>query len=288
MPNRIGFAAAAVVSLIFASCSRPAENAQEVARVDDQALTTEMIRRQLDTAGGVSEMQIRMFARQWVNEELLYQEAQRQGLDRSDEVLRSLESAKRELTINALLEKNVYNETPQSVSKEEIAEYFKTHSEEFVLRDDLVEISMAVFSDREPAAAFRETALEGGGWEAAMAEAKSGHSPLVTRTDSAFYSQSTLIPAKLWKVASALGPGEVSFPVKTTAGYFVILSIGTYQRGATPPVDYVEDAIRGRILMQHRQERFTQYLEGMRKKHSVQVNLPGLPADHDSTQHTGE
>jgi len=288
MLNRTGFAVALVVAVMLASCTQQTENTQEVARVDDQALTTEMIRRQLDTAGGLSEMQIRMFARQWVNSELLYQEAQRQGLDRSDEVLKSLEIAKRELAINALLEKDVYNETPQSVSKDEVAAYFKSHSEEFVLRDDIVEISMAVFTEREPAAAFRETALEGGGWEAAMTEARSGHAPLVTRTDSAFYNQSNLLPAKLWKVASALGPGEVSFPVKTTAGYIVILSVGSYQRGATPPVEYVEEPIRGRLLMQHRQEHFTQYLEAMRKKHTVQINLPGLPTDRDSTEHTGE
>ncbi len=250
-----------------------------------------MIRQQLDTAGGISEMQIRMFARQWVNSELLYQEAKRQGLDRSDAVLMNLESAKRELAINALLEKDVFNVTPQSVSKDEIAAYFKTHAEEFSLRDDIVEISLAVFSDREPAAAFRASALEGAGWEAALVQSrnsKGGPSALITNTDSAFYTQATLFPAKLWKVSTALGAGEVSFPVKTSAGYFVILLVGSYARGSTPPVEYVEDALRGRLVMQHRQERFSEYLESMRKKHTVQINLAGVPADHDSLQHQGE
>ncbi len=276
---------------MLSSCTRQPEHAQEVARVDDQTLTMDMIHQQLDTSSGISEMQVRMFARQWVNSELLYQEAKREGLDRSETVARNLESARRELAINALLEKDVFNDTPQSVSKEEIATYFKNHAEEFALGDDIVEISLAVFSEREPAAAFRESALQGKGWEAALAEsqnAKNGQSPLITRADSAFYSQSMLFPAKLWKVSSALGPGEVSFPVKTSAGYFVILLVGSYQRGSTPPVEYVEDAIRGRLVMQHRQEHFTEYLETMRKKHTVQINLTDVPADHDSLQHTGE
>lgn len=273
------------------SCTRQPERAQEIARVDDQTLTLDMIHQQLDTSSGISEMQVRMFTRQWVNSELLYQEAKRQGLDRSEAVLRNLENARRELAINALIEKDIFNDTPQSISKEEIATYFKNHLDEFALRDDIVEISLAVFSEREPAAAFRETALQGKGWEAALAEsqnAKNGQSPLITKTDSAFYNQSTLFPAKLWKVSSALGPGEVSFPVKTSAGYFVILLVGSYQRGASPPVEYVEDAVRGRLMMQHRQEHFTEYLETMRKKHIVQINLTGVPADHDSLQHTGE
>lgn len=273
------------------SCTRQPERVQEIARVDDQALTSDMIHQQLDTSGGISEMQVRMFTRQWVNSELLYQEAKRQGLDRSEAVLRNLENARRELAINALIEKDIFNDTPQSISKEEIAAYFKNHVDEFALHDDIVEISLAVFSEREPAAAFRAAALQGKGWEAALAEAqnvKNGQSSLITKTDSAFYNQSTLFPAKLWKVSSALGPGEVSFPVKTSAGYFVILLVGSYQRGAPPPVEYVEDAIRGRLMMQHRQEHFTEYLETMRKKHIVQIHLTGVPADHDSLQHTGE
>jgi len=277
--------------LLFSACTRQPERTQEVARVDDQALTPDMIHQQLDTSSGISEMQVRMFARQWVNSELLYQEAKKQGLDHSEGVMRNLENARRQLAINALLEKDVFNDTPQSISKEEITRYFKNHAEEFALHDDVVEISLAVFSERDPAAAFRETALEGSGWAAAVAEsqnAKNGQSPLITKTDSAFYSQSTLFPAKLWKVSSALGAGEVSFPVKTSAGYFVILLLGSYQRGSTPPVEYVQDAIRGRLVMQHRQERFTEYLETVRKKHIVQIDLSGTSVDHDSLTQTGD
>jgi len=88
---------------MLSSCTRQPERTQEVARVDDQTLTSDMVHQQLDTSGGISEMQVRMFARQWVNSELLYQEAKRQGLDRSEGVLRNLENARRELAINALL-----------------------------------------------------------------------------------------------------------------------------------------------------------------------------------------
>ena len=250
-----------------------------------------MIHQQLDTSSGISEMQIRMFARQWVNSELLYQEAKRQGLDRSDAVLRNLENARRELAINALLEKNVFNDTPQSISKEEIAVYFKDHGEEFALRDDIVEISLAVFSEREPAAAFREAALQGGGWEAALPSLR------MLRTDNLRSLQKpiqrSIVSRRYFQPNSGKflqhsAREKFHFPVKTSAGYFVILLIGSYQRGSTPPVEYVEDAIRGRLMMQHRQERFTEYLETMRKKHTVQINLTGVPADHDSVQHTGE
>ena len=244
--------------LVISSCSQRSEQTQEIARVDDESLTSEKIHKFFDTASGLSEMQMRMFARQWVNNEILYQEAKRQGLDHSDAVVQNLEEARRQLAINALLEKEVFTESPQSISKEEATIYFRNHLDEFTLRDDIVQISLAVFTERGPAASFREEALQGRGWQTAIAAAQTpsdGKVSLVTKTDSAFFTQATLFPAKLWKVASALGVGEVPFPVKTSAGYFVMMLLGSFQRGATPPMEYVEDAIKSRLVMQHRQER---------------------------------
>ena len=277
--------------LLFASCSRHPEQSEEIARVDDQSLTTDFVHKQFDTAAGISEMQVRMYARQWVNSELLYQEAKRQGLDHSDAVLQSLEEARRQLAINALLDKDVFTDQPQSISKDEVAIYFKTHAEEFALRDDIVQISLVVFSERDPAASFREAALEGGGWQTAVAAAENpqdAKEQFITKTDSAFYTEATLVPAKLWKVAAALGVGEVSFPVRTSAGYFVMMLLGSFPRGATPPMEYVENEIRQRLVIQHRQQRLTEYLESVRKKHTVQINLSGVTPEHDTLAQPGE
>ena len=284
-------AVAVVCSAGLLSCSRQSQQKEDVARVDGQTLTMESVHRQIDTTNGVSEMQIRMFARQWVNSELLFQEAKRLGLDNSDEVRKNLEDVQRQLTINALLEKEVFNDKPQSVSKDKVEIYFRNHQEEFVLREDIVHVSLVIFAERKPADEFRESALHGQGWVPSVAEFQdpSQHdSPIITKTDSAFFTQATLFPAKLWKVASALGSGEVSFPVRTTAGYFVILLLGSYSRGATPPVEYVADAIRGRLVMEKRQQRYAEYIETLRKKHSVQINLTGVSADHDSLTTGGE
>ena len=156
--NHAVVALAALSGIVLVSCARQSPLPREVARVDNQTLTLDAIYRQLDTTNGVSEAQVRMFARQWVNSELLFQEAKRLGLDNSEAVQRNLDDAKRQLTVNALLEKEIFNDTPQSVSKEEVSIYFRNHQEEFILRDDIVYLSLAIFSEREPAAAFREAA----------------------------------------------------------------------------------------------------------------------------------
>ena len=43
----------------------------------------------------------------------------------------------------------------------------------------------------------------------------------VTVMPTQYYSQHTLYPTELWKVAATLSANEVSFPVRTTNGYAV-------------------------------------------------------------------
>jgi hypothetical protein len=271
-----------IASIFFmASCSEESKQSREVAKVDGQVLTVDMIHRQLDTSRGISEAQVRMFAGRWVNTELLYQEARQQGLDNSDQVLQSLEEAKKQLAINALLEKEVFTDDASAIPYDAVIRYFRVHKTEFGLTSDIVWISFAVFTDRSPAEAFRSSVLKEKGWQKSLAEIKDFPS-FITKSDSLFYNSSSLYPPELWKVALALGTNEVSFPVKTSAGYFVILSLGNFSKGGEPPLQYVEDNIRNRLLMEQRQQRYAEYLESLRQRHTVQVNLAGFPAGTDT------
>ncbi len=280
------FLAAAVSALLSFSCGKSAPGPHEVARVDNNALTLEMIRAQLDSGSTISQSEVHLFADKWINSELLYAEAQRLGLENSPTVQRQLEEARKQLAINALLEKEIFTDTPQSVAEDEVSSYYNNHKNEFTLADDVVWISFAVFAERKPAAEFRASVLQGSGWNAGIQNFRAGgdsSSALLTYSDSVFYTQRMLFPAELWKVAQTLGKSEVSFPVKTSAGYFVIFSHGRFDKGSTPPLSYAENDIRGRIVMEKRQQRMAGFLESLRKRHIVELNLAGVPSESDST-----
>jgi hypothetical protein len=283
---RYVFFAAIISALLSFSCGKSSPGAHEVARVDNNALTIEMIRAQLDSGSTISQSEVHLFADKWINSELLYAEAQRQGLENSPAVQRQIEEARKQLAINALLEKEIFTDTPQSVAEDEVVAYYNDHKNEFTLADDVVWISFAVFAERKPAAEFRSSVLQGSGWSASIESLRTAgdsSSALLTYSDSVFYPQRMLFPAELWKVARTLGKSEVSFPVKTSAGYFVILSHGSFDKGSIPPLPYTENDIRGRIVMEKRQQRMTVFLESLRKRHIVELNLTGVPSEPDST-----
>jgi len=94
---------------LFSSAVKKHESGRvPLARLDDQTLTLEEVQTQLDTARGVSQTQVRHYIQNWLRDELLYREAVKRGLDQSEEINRQVETAKRELVINALLEQTIY------------------------------------------------------------------------------------------------------------------------------------------------------------------------------------
>lgn len=271
------------VCTFFLSCSKAPEHAQELARVNDRSLTKEMIEAHADAPQQLSDAQIKMYANRWVISEILYQEAKRQKLDESDAVKRNLEDAQKQLTIAALLEKEIIAVPPEAVAAADVKAYYDSHADEFSVREQTVWIGTAIFRDKRSAEHFRDAALGSSGWSGAVASSRASNS-IVDAVDSVLHTQSTLYPNELWRLASAMRTNDVSFPVKTSAGFFVMHMLGTLKRGETLPVSFVEHKIRERLSVELRQQKYSDLIETLRKKNNVQL----FYADKDTLASKGE
>lgn len=273
--HRFPFFFVAAFAVIIASCGETAQDKRAVASVNTQILTMDMIYAHMDSSKQLTDAELRQYVNQWVTNELLYQEAQRKGYDETDEVRLKVAEAKKQLSIAELLEKEVYSLTEQDIRPDEVAFYYQSHADEFILKENLVRLSIAVFARNDDAVHFRVSALSGLGWNNAVEEFKNDTSKgMVSISDSLFYFQSSLYPPELWKVASALGIEEVSFPVSTSVGYVVLRSIGQYKKGNPAPFAYVEPEIRTRLAMERRQKKYQEFIQALRVKHAVQFMLP--------------
>jgi len=282
---RFPFFFLAVVAALFSSCGKPAEDSRAVASVNTRVLTMEMIRSQTDSSRQLTDAELRQFVNRWVTSELLYQEAQRKGYDGLAEIQQKVAEAKKQLVIAELLEKDVYTLAESSIRPDETASYYQSHAGEFALKENLVLLSIAIFSQNESAVQFRAAALGEAGWNAAVNEYRADSAKgMISLSDSLFFSQSSLYPPELWKVASVLGAQEVSFPVNTSAGYVVMRSLGQYKKGMLAPYAYVEPEIRSRLAMERRQQKYQEYIQTLRAKHEIQFMLPAT----DSLKLEGE
>jgi hypothetical protein len=272
LPRSNGVLLACLV--VLAGCSNRDSGQQPLARIDDRTLTLNEVRAHLDSSRGATPAQVAEYTRRWINDEILYREAVRRGLDNSDRVRTDLEEARRQLAINALLQEDIYSDKTSQFAPEEVAEYFNAHSKEFILTTDVALVSDVVFGDRDAANAFRANVRKGTSWNQAVAQvlADPGQSAhVIGKTDSVYYNQNTLLPTDLWRVAAAAGRPEPSFPVRTNEGNHVLIVWKFSRQGQVADLPYVEREIRSRLTIDRRRRALTSLIETLRSKHAVEL-----------------
>ncbi|MEO8166911.1 MAG: peptidyl-prolyl cis-trans isomerase [bacterium] len=267
-------------------CAKKPENTTGyVARVGNARLTQE----ELETSGADHAQQLsRQYVSNWVTGELLYQEAQRKGFAEKEEVLRRIEEAKRELIINAYLEQKVYAGKLSDINDEGLRAEFNSHRDAYRLHDDIVKMSFALFEEREPANAFRLKILRGASWSDAVKEFQSDSDTkqqILRVATQEYFTQSMLYPEELWKIARTLTKEDVSFVVKTGAGYCVVLVHATMKQGEAPDFDYAKNEIKERLTIEQRKLQYEELLATLRNKSDVEVRLDSVTTE---VEHSNE
>jgi peptidyl-prolyl cis-trans isomerase C len=245
-----------------AGCTKTESGKTPVARLDNTTLALEEIRAHIDTSYEPSQAQVQQYIQRWLTEESLYREAVERGLDRSDEINQKVEDVRRQLTINAMLDKEVYSQQLSNFSPQDIRQYYDAHIKEFDL------VSYVLFKNRDAATEFRNLVLKGTTWSSALVRHES---TLLMHADSSYQTQATFIPAELWRVAAKAAIHEPSFPINTDNGYYILVVWNFFKQGQTAELPMVEQEIRGRLTVERRRKLFDQLIQNLRARHSIEV-----------------
>ncbi|MGH9428155.1 MAG: peptidyl-prolyl cis-trans isomerase [Terriglobia bacterium] len=267
--------AAGIAVFFLAACSRKVTEKPYVARVDESVLTEEEFAVLHDSVGE-GRAATREFIEQWITNELLYQEALRQGLANTDEMRRQLEAVKKQLAISALLERELFANDTSQVEDTTIAAWYDSSKSAFLLKEDVVRLSFALFGERDAANAFRSKLLRSTSWDDAVIAIQNDsllRPPLLQAATRQYFTQANLYPEELWKLARTLAREEVSFVVKTDAGYYVLVVHNLQRKGELPDLEYVRNEIKDRILIAQRREHYERLLAHLRATHSVELRI---------------
>jgi hypothetical protein len=264
-----------VVVLVVAltGCSKKESGRTPVARLDNQILALEDIRAHIDTSSELSQAQIQQYIQRWLTEESLYREAVERGLDRTEEMNQKVEDVRRQLSINTLLEKEVYSQQASEFSQQDIRQYYDAHIKEFNLMQDVALVSYSLFKNRDAATEFRNLVLKGTPWNSAIEQKLPS---VLMVVDSSYQTQATLMPPELWRVAANAINRELSFPINTNNGYYILVMWKIFKQGQTADIPLVEQEIRGRLTVERRRKLFDQFIETLRAKHAIEVFISAV------------
>ena len=262
-------------------CGKHFPSSPVIARVGSDTLTLEEALRHIDTTRSDRNVQLRQYIASWVNTDLVYQEARRKGTENSEPVNRQIEEIRRQLATQSYLEQYVYNDTT-AIPDDTLRTYFGSHASEFFIREDVKQLNIALLNSREKASAFSATIAQGTPWNTALTafvKDSSSASTLLSVSSGKYYTAHTIVPQEVWKVTQSLVPGEVSYPVRTAAGYIVIQVMRTYKQGGSSPFELAKDEIFQRMLLDRRRRDYDDFIKALRNRYSVQIYFP---ASHDS------
>jgi len=265
---------------LFLSCTDGAPVGDQdyiVARVGDAALTRrEAGRLQIETKqGSLVFPTVESVVESWILDQLAYQEAKRQGIDKEEEMAWMLERQAVTLLRAALIKREVLDRLPP-VTEAQAVEFYERHKEDFRAKEPLVWVWMIERDDEQSAwqvlsrlkpdgSNFRAEAQL---WSQGVSQPKGG--------DRGYIGQSRLKP-ELWAVCQAIPLGKVSAVLAYRQGnvisYAIVLvkdriGVGEYQK----PEGVGYDLLKERAAAEQYRDALETYMDGLREKTTVYVD----------------
>jgi len=267
-----------VILLFIISCKKSEQQKSFIAKVGDAYLTTETIEQYIGSSFDTSDARVQVYVNKWIENELLYQQAFKKGYADSDALKKQLADIRKQLVVQGYLDKEIYTDK-DSMSEDDLKNYYGQHVKELALREDVVIINLAIFNDRQSANDFRALLLKGKNWldaNAAFSRDETKLSAMQSNVSSTVYTQLTLYPPELWKVLQSLRKNDTSFPVKSGDLFYIVQLLEKSPKGSASNFETVKDEVRSRLFIEKRREKYSKLLDNLRKEFKVEVNLKDL------------
>jgi peptidyl-prolyl cis-trans isomerase C len=205
--------------------------------------------------------------------EIVYQDAQKQGLEKSPEFTERMDEVKKKLLVEMDLKKKL--EAEIKLTDEELKKVYEQYKEKFKTGEQ-IRASHILVKD-EKTAQDVEAQLKKGGNFADLAKKYSTDSTKEKGGDLGWFDKGKMVP-EFDKAAFGLKDGETSGIIKTNFGYHIIKVTGKRPAGYAP-FDEVKDQIKAAILPSKQQEVFQKVKTDLKKDAKIEIKDPAFKKD---------
>ncbi len=235
-----------------------------LASVDGKALTDNYLEA-IKEAHSFSDSEKKKIVNGWIEDEIFKSEAESEGLLESKTFNVLSEESKSELA-KALLLKKFFDTVDESVSESEINNYYKEHSGEFLLPEDIYLIDAAQSEDFAALLQFREKAISDG-WKNAVEENRK-----VEIIPNSEVKPEEVRAGEFRNLLLSIGYGKISPVIKKEGKTFILFKIKKIlPKGTTADLIDVRDVITDRIKLQKKIIAYEKYKEELFSKHKIEI-----------------
>ncbi len=250
---------------LMTGCSHKEESGKLLASVNNSSLYMRDVAAHVDTSSAYA---VRNYVSHWVNEQLLFDEAKKEGLDSSPAFQENVDEYERQLAITILLNRRVYN-TQVDLTPAEISDYYQSHHNELRATNEIACVNLVAFDKRSFAVSFRNALVGGSSWNEVFNDIPV-HA-IIDVKDSVYVTPSSVHPA-IWDVIQSLEDGRISFPIQVDTLTYVVQVIRKLAVGQLLPLDYASLRIREKLLIEKRRKMYGSLLDSLRAGGNFQID----------------
>jgi peptidyl-prolyl cis-trans isomerase C len=208
----------------------------------------------------------RRFLDELITRELLMQEARKLGLDQNDAIRDRAQRYKEQLILDELLKDRI--KTKIELSKEELDAFYDQHAQE-LLTPLKVRVSQMLLPNISAAKDLEKQINQGGHFAQYAQRYSIDEKSKAKGGDLGPYRKDLVVP-EVDEVIHTLKPGFVSAPIKTDAGYYLVM-ISSLDTEIIQADVAVRERLRQELLNEKRRKRFDDVIVDIRAKATIRL-----------------
>ncbi len=255
-------------TILLLGCTKPTSTTEVVlARVGNSELTLEEVRNQIPDISLLEDSvsAYNHYRDQWIERQLILQEANRINLLSSPDVKAKLKNMREEVIINSF-QQAIMNtkENSEQVTMEEARSYYQENKDKFVLDERYVRFRHLVARTLNDAESAKRNLMAGIPWDK-VAEQYCIYPELKIRESDRFFPESTAL--KDYKVLNrylkVIGISEISRIEKIGTQYHFVQLIEERVEGEHPDLDWLTGQIQNWLTLEKKRRAYNSYLKNL-------------------------
>ncbi len=261
-------------SFIFIiGCSQNENLPQDlVAQVDDSHLLKQnveyLLPANIERDSGLSLK--KMLIKKWVEDEIIYQSALKEGMQFSEKEEYLIEEYKKSLMTQRYIDQKLNKN--YKISEKEIEDYYDENKMEFVRQEDEIHL-VHLLTKQYDRAIFNEINESDNLLTIIKKYYFDSQSTMESPNGDLGYISLNSLPAIIQNAQKSLKTGEISKPLKSEMGYHFIQVKDKQKKGSSIDLELVRDEIVRRLKWQKRQQDYKQLLNDLKENYQVQTYL---------------